>query len=39
MHCVGRLLALLLVLIGVASTQTPPQANLGAVPIDRLGEP
>ncbi|MBB5345066.1 GDSL-type esterase/lipase family protein [Tunturibacter empetritectus] len=39
MHFFGRLLALLLVSISVASSQTSPQANFGAIPLDRLGEP
>lgn len=39
MHLFGRVLALLFVSISVASSQTSPQANLGAIPLDRLGEP
>jgi lysophospholipase L1-like esterase len=35
----GRLFALLLALASVASSQTSPQANVGAIPLDRLGEP
>jgi lysophospholipase L1-like esterase len=39
MRSFGRLLALLLVSISVASSQTSLQANVGAIPLDRLAEP
>jgi lysophospholipase L1-like esterase len=39
MHSFGRVLALLLVSIGVASSQISPPTNLGAIPTDRLIEP
>src|ERR1700744_5032306 len=38
MRCLGPLLALLFVSISVASSQTSLQTNLGAIPLDRLGE-